>query len=197
MGIEVKVRLDDSAWIEFNRKALWRAVRKVGADGASFTAAEVAKAAKVRRHRDVLAFLAQAADEGRLSVVGGGVRSPRFVIRTTERAADRPSSPAAQKQQNMWNVLAGKAGRDGVSVEDLVMLASTRSLPLTVAEASAYIAALVEGHFLLPRGEDHFFLPAHRRTGLLAPLLMSVRIVIDQNNWSVCRGEAIAQEVLP
>lgn len=115
----------------------------------------------------------------------------------------RDGSPAGQGrgQQQMWNVMRGPLARDGFTFHDLSLWGSTDNALIAAETAKRYVQHLAGAGYLLPvragaPGKAAVWrLKPSMNTGPRPPLILTARIVFDQNKMSAAPFEA--QEVQP
>ena len=105
-------------------------------------------------------------------------------------------------RQNMWNILRGPQAREGIDARDLVLLAETDDVPVSLASAKEYLGRLeVAGYLKVAQKAASGRLTRYRlapgmNTGPKAPKLLKTRVVYDPNRREVV-GDTVAEEVSP
>lgn len=110
----------------------------------------------------------------------------------------RDGSPGDQGrgQQQMWNVMRGPLARDGFTFHDLVLWGSTEEIRVSKETARKYTQHLAGAGYLLqlhaggPRKPAVWRLKPAMNTGPRPPLILTARIVYDQNRMTAAPFEA-------
>lgn len=90
-------------------------------------------------------------------------------------------------QVQMWNLIRGPMGRDGVNHKDLALFASTEAVKIEPETAARYLRRLAQAGYLLTLRAGSTGSPAVYRlkpamnTGPLPPIVLRSLIVFDQN----------------
>lgn len=98
-----------------------------------------------------------------------------------------------KRQQQMWNLLRGPQGREGLEPADLAFLCSTDLVRVSEAQARTYLDALTTRSRARQKLDGRYFVPAGKRLAPLAPRLMQVRFLVDPNDWSVSKLKMVAE----
>lgn len=102
-------------------------------------------------------------------------------------------------QAQMWNAMRGIC-RQGFTVDDLVLYASTDIVPVTTETAKSYVKHLAAAGFFRrlregrPRERALYRLRPGMDTGPQAPVILRTHVVYDQNK-GVAVGPLVAEEV--
>lgn len=185
----------------------WSVIRELDQDGA-WTVHDVYLRSNVHQptigdfvRRLVAAGMAVELDERRLT-------APRTTpARQYRLQGDKPlraprlrrdGTPAGQGrgQQQMWNVMRGPLARDGFTFHDLSLWGSTDEAPVSPEAAKRYVQHLAGAGYLLPvrtggaRKAGVWRLKTAMNTGPRPPLILTARIVFDQNKMTAAPFEA-------
>lgn len=121
-------------------------------------------------------------------------RAPR--LRRDGTAADQ-----GRGQQQMWNVMRGPLARDGFTFHDLALWGSTEQVCVATETAKKYVQHLADAGYLMQLRAGAPCKPAIWRlkpamnTGPRPPLILTAKIVFDQNKMTAAPFEA--EEVTP
>lgn len=122
------------------------------------------------------------------------VRAPRL-------RRDGSLAGQGRGQQQMWNVMRGPLTREGFTYHDLALWGSTDEASVAASSAKKYIEHLATAGYLLQLHPGKagsaavWRLKPDMNTGPRPPLILTARIVYDQNRNSAAPFEA--QEVNP
>ena len=111
------------------------------------------------------------------------LRAPRLRRDGTQAAQGRG-------QQQMWNVMRSPLARDGFTFHDLVLWGSTETIAVSTATAKKYVQHLAGAGYLNllrqggPRQPALWRLQPAMNTGPRPPLILTARIVYDQNRMT-------------
>lgn len=117
------------------------------------------------------------------------MRAPR--LRRDGTAADQ-----GRGQQQMWNVMRGPLGRDGFTFVDLSLWGSTDDIRVMRETARKYVQHLANAGYLLqvragkPGNPTVWRLKPVMNTGPRPPLILTAKIVYDQNKMTAAPFEA-------
>lgn len=104
-------------------------------------------------------------------------------------------------QQQMWNVMRGPLARDGFTFHDLALWGSTEQVVISKDSAKKYVQHLAGAGYLLeirpgaPARPAVWRLKPSMNTGPRPPLILTAKIVYDQNKMTAAPFEAV--EVAP
>ena len=210
MSAVLKLKLGDGARVLRGHGHLWSVIQRLGRNGASFTLTQVDQAAN--GHRDTVRdYLKRLVRAGYLEVAGWTgphrARAPLYRLVKTARQAPRlrrdGTECAPTRQQAMWNILRGPQARAGITAFDLRLAASTERVPITPQSAKTFLRRLHKAGYLIvlreaKSGPDGcpavYRLPPGNDTGPLAPMILSTKLVYDQNQDRIA-GEPELREV--
>lgn len=190
----------------------WRVARTLGAEGRSFTAAQIAELSAEPHFGTITTWLRRLESAGIAARKGTGRAAsgrPEALWRLVQSPETLPvighdgriARPRSVRQQ-IWNTMRGPACRDGFTYRDLVAYGSTDDLAVKPVTAKSYIQELKRGGYLLQLDAGGPGRPALWRlrpamnTGPLPPLILTAKLVYDQNRGRVV-GETIAEETRP
>lgn len=117
------------------------------------------------------------------------MRAPR--LRRDGTAADQ-----GRGQQQMWNVMRGPLSRNGFTFHDLALWGSTDEIGIAKETARKYVQHLAGAGYLIEVRAGKPAVPAIWRlkpamnTGPRPPLILTARIVFDQNRMTAAPFEA-------
>lgn len=170
----------------------WSVIRDLTKDGDSFTVHAILQHTN-RTHRSTVAdYVRRLVKAGYAEETGERVRVNRGpltpIFKLKRRPAQAPSlnrdgSAVRQGrgQKQMWNVLRGPEGREGVTAADLVLRASTDETAVTVATARSYLRKLAGAGYLVSPRRGVWRLKPSMNTGPKPPLILRTKIVFDAN----------------
>lgn len=188
----------------------WSVMRTLQAERGEFTvsAIDMASNADSGDIRKFVRSLVAAGFVERIddAVVGptGGSPVKRYRIVRNQADCPRLSSSHVQGtgQRNMWNVLRGPLGRDGITARDLAAYASTEEAPVPFETARSYMKMLVGAGYLscLAEGGSRklavWRLKPSMNTGPRPPMILRSKLVYDQNA-DMIMGSPLAEEDRP
>lgn len=185
----------------------WDVIRKLGKDVGTFTVKDVV-GATTAHHATVDDFMKRLQRAGIIAAAGtvgeGHWAQKQFRLVETPRETPslrRDGTPGdyGRARQNMWNIIRGPQGRDGIAGDELAMFAATDEIPVAVPSAKEFLQRLAKaGYLTVAQKAAHHRLTRYRlkpsmNSGPLAPKLLRARIVYDPNNRTVV-GNAVAEE---
>jgi hypothetical protein len=188
MRAPISLRLGRGAWAALNADSLAQAIAKLGSRNRKFTAADVAGVLRTRKVREISLHLEALIEEGvlRRATGAGAYRCVRKPEVTGESAI-------GAKRQHMWNILRGRQAKPSITVEDLAVLSSTDTHPVSHAEALAFVTLLLEAGWLANRGAAGVLLHSDR-AGPIAPAVMQNTFLVDRNAGTVAWTNQFATE---
>lgn len=117
-------------------------------------------------------------------------------MRAPRLRRDGTSADQGRGQQQMWNVMRGPLARNGFTFHDLVLWGSTDEIRVAKETARKYTSHLAGAGYLLQLRAGEPGKPALWRlkpamnTGPRPPLILTARIVFDQNRMTAAPFEA-------
>lgn len=117
-------------------------------------------------------------------------------MRAPRLRRDGTSADQGRGQQQLWNVMRGPLGRDGFTFVDLSLWGSTEEIRVTRETARKYVQHLAGAGYLLqvragkPGKPAVWRLKPAMNTGPRPPLILTARIVYDQNKGTAAPFEA-------
>jgi hypothetical protein len=194
MAIKLEISLAKGETAPSALELLARTLASMVEVGERFTIGELRRAAQVHYLGAGRSFIRFLLAEG---VIEGQARSGRYLlVKPVPELPPKGAQPLAdQGQQQVWNVLRGSSGRNGIGRSELRLLASTQSLKLDDSIEN-YLSALVRAGVLREDERGLRLLPAHN-TGPLAPRLYEALVPVDPNRRAVCVSIVQADEVAP
>lgn len=204
MSIVLKLVLAGSKRVLRGQVHFWRMMREQHAEHGQFSVASIDAASNARRE-DIRKFMRSLLAAGYIEVVGevASHSSPEKLYRIVRNQAECPRLTKSGSQQtgqrNMWNLLRGPMGRDGINARDLAVFASTEETPITFETAKSYIRTLAQAGYLacLVKGGPGklaiWRLKPSMNTGPLPPMILRSKLVYDQNADRIM-GDLIAEE---
>lgn len=210
MSIVLKLQIGKAERLLRGQAHYWKVMRAAQAAGGEFTTAAIdaasnADAGEIRsfvRNLVEAGYVQVWSETGRPMPAGRAEKTYRIVRDQAECPRLSKSGAQGTGQRNMWNVLRGPLGRDGVTARDLAAFASTDALPIPFETARAYVKKLVAAGYLscLAKGGPAklavWRLKPSMNTGPLPPMILRANLVYDQNAGKVM-GEALAVEERP
>lgn len=188
----------------------WELIRDLGKGGDSFTVKDVV-GATTAHHSTVDDFIRRLQRAGIIEAAGkkGEGHWAQKQFRLVETPRETPSlrrdgtrGDYGRSRQNMWNVIRGPQGREGLTGPDLAMLAATDEVAVAEASAREFLQRLHKAGYLTitePKASRpvarsaRYRLKPSMNTGPQAPKLLRAKIVYDPNNRTVVGG-AVAEE---
>jgi hypothetical protein len=193
---------------------LWQRIREAGRRGREFTISELDLASNDPHRRSAADYVKRLEKAGIVEATGwrettasernkgmSPVRTYRLLCRPTETPhlkRDGSEATGTGRAPQMWNAIRAL---QTFTSKELAIAASTEERPVSVTGASAYANALVGAGYLLViepgrgrRGPFTFRLKPSGNTGPKAPLLLSARVVYDQNRKAIA-GQVVAAEI--
>lgn len=204
MSIVLKLTLADSKRLLRGQAHYWRVMREEHAERGFFTVTSIDMASNARR-ADISKFVRGLASAGYIEICGENEKhsSPEKLYRIARNQAECPRLTKSGSQQtgqrNMWNLLCGPMGRDGITARDLAAFASTDDVPITIDTAKSYIKTLAQAGYLAclvkggPKKLAVWRLKPAMNTGPLPPMILRSKMVYDQNADKIM-GEVHAEE---
>lgn len=204
MSIVLKLTVTDSKRLLRGQAHYWRVMRQQQAERGDFSVASIDMASHARRE-DIRKFVRALLAAGFVEVAGTTETrsSPEKHYRIVRNQAECPRLTKSGSQQtgqrNMWNLLRGPMGRDGINARDLAAFASTEDVPITFDTAKSYIRTLADAGYLTclvkgrPKALAIWRLKPLMNTGPLPPMILRSKVVYDQNADKIV-GEVLAEE---
>lgn len=204
MSIVLKLSLSGSKRLLRGQAHYWKAMRDQHAEHGSFTISSIDRASRVAR-QEIASFVRQLHAAGYIEwfdTTKAGAHSEKC-YRIVRNQADTPRMSKGHVQQtgqrNMWNLLRGPMGRDGITARDLAAFASTEEVPVGLETAKAYIKTLSGAGYLAclvkggPAKPAVWRLKPAMDTGPLPPMILRSKMVYDQNAERIM-GDVVAEE---
>lgn len=210
MSIVLRLQFGKAERILRGQAHYWAVMRALQAERGRFTAADI-DAASNAAGSDIRKFIRGLVDAGYVAAAGATGRmlpgaNAEMAYRIVRNQAECPrltkSGIQGTGQRNMWNVLRGPLGRDGIDARDLAAFASTDAVPVPFETARTYLKMLAQAGYLacLAKGGPArlavWRLKPSMNTGPLPPMILRAKLVYDQNAGKVM-GEATAEEDRP
>ncbi|MGB3834444.1 MAG: hypothetical protein WA975_21570 [Mesorhizobium sp.] len=209
MSIVLRLQIGKAERILRGQAHYWKVMRALQAEHGEITtsaidAASNADSGDIRKFVRALVaagYVQPVGETGRLGP-GGPEKTYRIVRDQAECPRLAKSGVQGTGQRNMWNVLRGPLGRDGIDARDLAAFASTDGIPIALDTARTYLKMLAQAGYLacLAKGGPGklavWRLKPSMNTGPLPPMILRAKLVYDQNAGRVM-GEATAEEDRP
>ncbi len=209
MSIVLKLQIGKAERILRGQAHYWKVMRALQAEHGEITIADIDAASNADRC-DIRKFVAGLVEAGYVEHVCSVARQasgdPAKIYRIVRDQVECPrlskSGKQGTSQRNVWNVLRGPLGRDGINARDLAAFASTDSNPIAMETARAYLKMLAQAGYLacLAKGGPGklavWRLKPSMNTGPLPPMILRAKLVYDQNAGKVM-GESMAEEERP
>ncbi|MBN9243414.1 MAG: hypothetical protein J0I98_11525 [Mesorhizobium sp.] len=210
MCIVLKLQVGKAERILRGGAHFWSVMRTLQADHGEFTVSAIdlasnADAGDIRKFvRSLIAAgFVERIDDAVVGPTGGSpIKRYRIVRNQAECPRLAQSHAQGSGQRNMWNVLRGPLGRDGITARDLSAYASTEALPVPLETAKSYLKLLAAAGYLScmveggPRKLAVWRLRPSMDTGPKPPMILRSKLVYDQNAGKVM-GEPLAEEDRP
>lgn len=204
MSIVLKLAVNGSTKLLRGQAHYWKVMRDQHAEHGSFTISSIDRASRVAR-QEIATFIRRLDAAGYIECVGSSEThsSPEKHYRIVRNQAECPRLSKGHVQQtgqrNMWNLLRGPMGREGITARDLAAFASTEELPVGLETAKSYIKTLSVAGYLACLAKGGPGKPAVWRlkpamnTGPLPPMILRSKMVYDQNADRIM-GDVLAEE---
>lgn len=205
MSIVLKLTLAGSKRLLRGQAHYWRAMREQSAESGRFSVASIdmvsnADRGDIRKFIRGLAAAGFVEPAGEIPMVKGAPEKLYRIIRNQAECPRLTRNGSQQTgQRNMWNLLRGPMGRDGITARDLAAFASTEDVPVSIETAKAYLKTLARADYLAclveggPKKLAVWRLKPAMNTGPLPPMILRSKLVYDQNSDRVI-GEVLAEE---
>jgi len=211
MAVALRLTIGKAEPLLRGQEHFWRCIRVLGRDGNAFSASGLRAMTDEPRIETVTTYLRRLTSAGVLRIEGVAFNAAnRRHERCYVLVRDQETPPAITKegrlaarqtsaQQAMWNVMRGPMARQGFTFADLVAWGSTETVAIGEWTAKSFIQALNRAGYLLqldpggPRKKALWRLRPAMNTGPKPPMLMTAKLVYDQNRGRVA-GPLIAEE---
>lgn len=194
MSIVLKLQVSKAERILRGQAHYWKVMRALQAEHGEITTAAIDAASNgdsgdVRKFvRGLInaGYVQEAGETGR-AMPGGNVEKTYRIVRDQAECPRLTKAGQGTGQRNMWNVLRGPLGRDGLNARDLAAYASTELSPVPVETARSYLKVLAHAGYLVPLAKGGpgrltvWRLKPSMNTGPLPPMILRSRMVYDQN----------------
>ncbi|KQZ14337.1 hypothetical protein ASD44_09825 [Mesorhizobium sp. Root554] len=204
MGIILKLTVGSTTVVNRGLDHTWAVIRRLGKDGATFSACDVCRASNDSRGT-ISEFLRRLSLAGFVRPAGETV-GPKGVNRKLwllmQSPARRPIvtrtgglSDAGKSRQQAWNFMRGPMSRQGFTLADLTVYATTSEVAVTLAAARSFVRGLKQGGYLVDLGgrPKQWRLKPSMNTGPLPPAALESQVVFDRNRNMVF-GDIVARE---
>lgn len=210
MSIVLKLKVERPERILRGQKHYWAVMRAQQAEHGHFTVAAIDKASNTNPG-DIRSFVARLVSAGIVEHIGtkphalGGSATKIYRIVRDQNECPRVGKDGAtisSAQRNIWNVLRGPMGRNGINARDLAAFAATEDAPVSLGTARQYLKILALAGYLtaLTKGKPGTLavwrLKPAMNTGPLPPMILRSKMVYDQNANKMM-GDVIAEEDRP
>ena len=204
MSIVLKLSLAGSAKLLRGQAHYWKVMRDQHVERGWFTITTINQASNAPR-QEIARFVRRLAAAGYIECVDSRETrsSPEKQYRIVRNQAECPRISKGYVQQtgqrNMWNLLRGPMGRDGITSRDLAAFASTEEVPVGLETAKAYIKTLSGAGYVTclvkggPGKPAVWRLKPAMNTGPLPPMILRSKMVYDQNSDRII-GDVLAEE---
>lgn len=199
MPIILKVKIGESRPILRGHDHYWSVIRRLGAEGATFTANDVSMDCEPGVEADIRDFvrrlckagIARRDDAGRVELLQRSMFTPRL-------ARDGSENLQWRGRQQMWNVMRRHVG--GFTARQVALDATTDDVVVTEPAARAYCKSLAKAGLLLEgrgSGRGLYRLTGSGNTGPKAPKVLASQLIYDENLRSIVGNEIEAAEIEP
>ena len=203
MSVILKLKSDGSKRILRGHDHYWKVIRELTEEDSKklFTAHDVDGKCSGNLLRDVKLFIKLLIEADIAKKVGERFPNMDNVYRLLRRPIETPvlsrngKTKSGQVQQNLWNTMHALKG--GFKVRDLMIMASTEDVPITLYTAKSYVKTLNKAGLFIVKGKGvatTYRLKPSANTGPKAPKILRSKLVYDANTETII-GEVNAEEV--
>jgi len=197
MPIILKVKIGASRPILRGHDHYWSVIRRLGTDGATFTAAAVSMDCQPGVEADIRDFIR------RLCRAGIARRNEAGLVELLQRPSNTPrlardgsENPQWRGRQQMWNVMRRSVG--GIATKQLAIDATTDDVAVSEGAAKSYCQALHAAGLLIivPKSRPAIYrLTGSANTGPKAPKVLASQLIYDENLAAIVGDVIEAEEV--
>lgn len=168
----------------------WHVIRQLEDGWAVSDIRRLSNGARLSTIRNFIRSLVEGGYVAEVPLQADGIVRYRLIKLSREAPSLKPDgSPrlGGRCQLQMWNLIRGPMGREGVSHADLALYASTEDVVVQTDTAARYLRRLAQAGYLLtlragkPGAPAIYRLKPAMNTGPMPPIVLRALFVFDQN----------------